>query len=245
VEKAKRMSFFEIVQTKIAKLAETALPKARNLSGSEVQVVNIAAALFAGFYLYSSGFGMAEPQIHRGVYFGMTMILGFMLYQFRPSSPATRISKVDYVLVFLTLGCVGYFMYEYPQMAYRAGAYTQTDVIVGIIATLLALELTRRVLGNILPVIGTLALIYVYFGPYMPDFLLHKGFSINRISGYMFSTLDGLLGVVVKTYATYVIMFIIFGRRGEIRIVIHLQAIAHPKGIIDIHPFECWRCVVR
>lgn len=205
------MSFLETVQTKIAKLAETALPKARKLSGIEAQMVNIAAALFAGFYFYSSGFGMAEPQIHRGVYFGMTMILGFILYQFRSSSPATRVSKVDYVLVLLTIGCVGYFMYEYPKMAYRAGAYTQTDVIVGIIATLLALELTRRVLGNILPVIGILALIYVYFGPYMPEFLLHRGFSINRISGYMFSTLDGLLGVVVKTYATYVIMFIIFG----------------------------------
>ncbi|MDY0092126.1 MAG: TRAP transporter permease [Candidatus Vecturithrix sp.] len=205
------MSAWETFQKKLSKLAETALPTKRQLSGFEVRLVDVTAALFAGFYVYSSGFGMAAPEIHRGVYFGMTMILGFMLYRFRTTSPANRISKVDYVLVALTISCVGYFIYEYPKMAYRAGAYTRTDVIVGIIATILALELTRRVLGNILPVLAILALIYVYFGPYMPEFLLHKGFSITRISGYLFSTLDGLLGVVVNTYATYVIMFIIFG----------------------------------
>ncbi len=129
--------------------------------------------LYLPDFMYSSGFGMAAPEIHRGVYFGMTMILGFMLYRFRTTSPANRISNVDYVLVALTIS-YGIFYMRIPQNGLSRRSIHATDVIVGIIATILALELTRRVLGKHPAGARDSGIDLRLFRPYMPEFLLQR-----------------------------------------------------------------------
>jgi len=47
---------------------------------------------------------------------------------------------------------------------------------------LLVLEATRRVIGLNLMVIACLSLLFGYFGPYMPELIIHKGYSVERIA---------------------------------------------------------------
>ena len=43
-------------------------PKTRKLEGQTLKAFNIFAALFAGFYLYTAGFGIFSTESHRAMY---------------------------------------------------------------------------------------------------------------------------------------------------------------------------------
>jgi len=70
---------------------------------------------------------------------------------------------------------------------------------------------TRRILNWILPAIAVLTIIYAYFGPYLPDALAHRGFSVDYILETLYMSTSGLWGTVTGVSATVVAGFLIFG----------------------------------
>ncbi|MDG2764903.1 TRAP transporter large permease subunit, partial [Vibrio parahaemolyticus] len=85
------------------------------------------------------------------------------------------------------------------------------DLVLGLLAILITLEVTRRAVGPELPIVAILFLLYAYFGPYMPGLLAHRGFSIQRIISHMYLGLEGIMGIPLGVSATFVFMFILFG----------------------------------
>ncbi|GAW91589.1 TRAP transporter permease [Calderihabitans maritimus] len=189
----------------------TAENKTRTLSGPLGIIFTIVASLFTLTYIYIAKFGVPNPQLNRGLYLGFTFVLCFMLYPATKKSPRHRLSIIDYLFLAASVAVIVYFIVEYPKMTFRAGEVTQTDIIFSIMAIIVTLEVTRRVLGNTLPIIAIVFLIYAYFGPYMPSIIAHRGFSIERIATYQFTTLFGIFGIVTSIFAKYVFLFIIFG----------------------------------
>ena len=59
-------------------------------------------------------------------------------------------------------------MWEYRDLAERAGAWTRTDIGIALIATVIAPEVARRALGPWIPGIGIFAMIYAYYGEFPP-----------------------------------------------------------------------------
>ncbi|MDI6754618.1 MAG: TRAP transporter permease [Thermodesulfobacteriota bacterium] len=186
----------------------------RQLRSPYDQVAHFLGAALSALFIYWLGFGRADPQHFRGIFFGVTMILGFIIFPARKDSPKDRPSSVDYLLIILCLITVTYFITEFPAMAYRMGAFTRTDLIMGLIAVGLSLEYTRRVMGPVLPALGILALIYSLepFAPHFPGLLAHRGFSLLRVMGFLWATLDGIMGIVLNVYARYVFPFVILGK---------------------------------
>lgn len=178
------------------------------------QLVHVIAAMTAAVYLYWYSIGRADPEYFRGVFFGVTAILGFLLFPAGRNSPKNQPSFVDFLLIALTFATVTYFIIEFPKMAYRMGAFTTMDLLMGLIAVALTLEYTRRIMGPILPILGIIALIYSLqpFAPHFPGFLAHRGFSVLRVVGFLWATLDGILGLVLNVYARYVFPFVILGK---------------------------------
>ncbi|MFZ5648156.1 MAG: TRAP transporter permease [Bacillota bacterium] len=183
----------------------------RNLTGPIGKLTALVAALFSLFYLYQGAFGVISPEANRGVYVGITAFLSFILFPATKKSPGSRITVIDAVLAILALVTTAYFIVMYPQMANRIGFVTTPDLVMGIIAILLALETVRRVTGNTLAIIAAVFLLYAYFGNYFPGMLAHKGFSIARITSFTFSSLYGLFGSVAAIFASFVFLFIAFG----------------------------------
>ncbi|MBE9591846.1 MAG: TRAP transporter permease, partial [Proteobacteria bacterium] len=54
-------------------------------------------------------------------------------------------------------------------------------------------------------------IVYAYFGPYMPEFFSHKGYSIERISTLLYLTTEGIYGLPLGVAATFVFIFVLFG----------------------------------
>jgi len=85
------------------------------------------------------------------------------------------------------------------------------DIVWGTILILLILEAVRRTSGFILVSVTVLFLMYALFGDYLPAPWTHKGYSIDRLVGFMYMTLAGIYGTAVDVSATLTILFTIFG----------------------------------
>lgn len=117
----------------------------------------------------------------------------------------------DVVLALTAAFVVGYWIFEFENLNYRAGAENEMDAMVSVIGILLSVEVCRRVLGLSMTLIGVFMLGYAYFGPYFPDLIAHRGFGIERLCTALFLTTNGVFGVMANVLATYVILFIFFG----------------------------------
>lgn len=96
------------------------------------------------------------------------------------------------------------------EMRFSATGTTLFDQVCGLIMIILALELTRRVIGTGLLIFAIIFLVYCVFGPYFPGALRHQGFSVLAVAENEYFSQYGVWGIV-RIVAMYVMLFIIFG----------------------------------
>ena len=121
------------------------------------------------------------------------------------------IPYIDIVLTILGASVSIYIFVCYEQIVGRAGMPNTLDLVFGLLAILMVMEAARRTIGWDLPVLAVLCLIYAYFGPYMPGFLAHRGYSVKRIIEHMYLGTEGIYGIPLGVVATYVFHFVLFG----------------------------------
>lgn len=173
-------------------------------------IVGMIGIFFSLFYLYTCGFGLFSLETHLGIYLMCTLILCFPLYPAIKRSPRGRPSTLDILLAVGSVFIVGYWIIEWPKYAYRIGNPVLLDILVGAILIILVIEVARRVLGNILPILAVIFILYAFLGRYTPGILAHKGFTLVRTIEFLACGTGSIYGVVTNTYATYVLPFIIF-----------------------------------
>lgn len=186
--------------------------KRDNLNKIFQTIVGVVAVCFSAFYFYTAGFGILSSESHRGIYLLVTFLLSILLYPACKKYPKSKVLYVvDAILVAMACSSVLYWMLQYKEYAiYRAGWTNQWDLIFGIIVMIVSLEVTRRVMGNVLPIIALVMLGLTYFGPYLPGIFKHGGIRLSSMIEYYYYT-DGIFGTIVNTFATYIVPFLIFG----------------------------------
>ena len=107
--------------------------------------------------------------------------------------------------------CVAYININLTAIFERQGDWLTNDVVVSVIGTLLVIEACRRVIGNVMTGICLAAILYAYFGQYMPELIIHKGYSIERIATTLWLTTEGIFGLPIGVAATFVFVFVLFG----------------------------------
>ena len=86
------------------------------LNKIEKLVFDLLAMFLVLFYSYSAVLAPAATQYHRGIYVIVTYVLVFLLYQSK-----SRIGRViDYLLIILSIGCIGYWMSNFEVKIGRA-----------------------------------------------------------------------------------------------------------------------------
>ena len=183
----------------------------RRLSGYQYRIVYWVAVAFSCFQVYTAMFGAYPAQIQRSVHLSFAFALVFLLYPFRSKTAVNRLRVRDYLSAAFA-ACIGmYLTVNYTRLMETAGDYTKVDMIVGVIGTLLTLEAARRVVGLHITIIASSFLAYAYFGAYLPGFLSHRGYSIERIVSHMYFTTEGILGIPLGVSSTFIFLFILFG----------------------------------
>lgn len=185
----------------------------RDLHGVIGRITQVLAFAFAAYYMLSGIFGAGSPQFHRGLFVGGTVVLVFLLYHAigGRSGRQHHVPLYDILLALLAAVVFGYFITQFEAMAGRSGAPNTLDTMMGLLAVVLVFEAARRTTGWMLASIAAIAIIYVFAGPYLPDLLAHRGFSIERFVSMSFSSFNGLFGSVATAFANFVFLFIVFG----------------------------------
>ena len=184
---------------------------ARSLTGKVAIAASAIAVALALFQLYTAYAGAFPDLIQRSIHIGLSMVLGFMMYAATDRSPRDRLSIPDLLFVVLGAMVCTYAAINYDRIVMNPGISNQIDLLFGVIATLLVLEMTRRILGWILPFIAILTVIYAYVGPYLPDLFAHRGFGTEYILETLYMSTSGIWGNVTGVSATIMAGFLIFG----------------------------------
>ena len=114
-------------------------------------------------------------------------------------------------LIGLTLLVFGYYEAEFDELILRPGAWSNTDFWLATVAVLVAIEVARRGLGWWIPIVAITALLYAYYGQYVPGAMSHRGSTIEQIMNYMMYSQEGIFGVMTSVMASYVLIFIYLG----------------------------------
>ncbi len=193
-----------------------------------VRSVAIASSLF---FLYTAYFGTFYPYVQRSVPLMLCVILVFLMRRASSGNahddrtdkaPSTaRIPVYDWVLAAAAVPAFGFVAWNNEYLTSRwpmTSAFAPSAVEIGlaVLAALLLLEATRRLMGWALVVVAVVALIYSYLGEYISwKQVSHRAFSAVEIVDFMYLTLDGMWGSALGVAATYIAAFCIYGAFAE------------------------------
>ena len=156
------------------------------------------------YHMYVAAFGPPEAIVFRATHLLFALTLVFMLYPLRPKgSAAWRIA--DVAMLAAGWGCVLHILLNYDYFINRIiyiDALTVADRVFAVLAVLVVLEGTRRVIGLALPLTAIAFLIYATgFTRVTPDVLMEQ----------IYLSTEGIFGSTLGVSATYVMLFVLFG----------------------------------
>jgi TRAP transporter 4TM/12TM fusion protein len=183
----------------------------RSLSGYWGHAITLVMGATALYYVWASTIGVVSLQYFRGIAVLYSLVVPILLYKGWKRDRADAPSILDLLLAAGATASVVYWMVEHEAMAYRAGDYTQLDVWMGVIATAVAIEAARRVLGLDMALCAIIPIVYALFGNYLPYIVGHRGYSMRRIVEYVYLTSDGIFGIMAGVLAEFIIPFVAFG----------------------------------
>jgi TRAP transporter 4TM/12TM fusion protein len=186
--------------------------KTRVLEGWQNRLITLIALGASVYHLLYAYFHPFFALDHRVIHWAFMSSFIFLLYPFsRKSSPRKRPSFFDLLFLLLSLGiCLWIFIFSH-QILQRAGKYQPLDVLLGTLLVLLVLEAGRRSVGWSVPAVAIVFLLYALLGPYLPDLLAHKGYSIKRLSTYQSLSTDGIFSIPLGVSAQFIFLFILYG----------------------------------
>ena len=182
-----------------------------------VTVVCMLVSLFAVIIHVGNYTTFTMPSI---LFYAWHLLIGLVLiFLYKPLGGSKELSPgmrplcrvVDWVLIALTAVVSFYviFNFETYTTTMQNNMMTKELYVFGIIITLLVLEAGRRMLGNVLPIIAIVAIIYALTGDKIPGLFGHRGYSMQRVVLSIFSD-RGVYGTPIGTSATNVYLFLLF-----------------------------------
>lgn len=201
----------------------------RKVTPTAAKILRAVALIFAIYQYLTAGFGLPPDQWHLGWHLTGLFIL---IYAFFPAFSgnnrfARQANRLQlggipaYDLVLMVLGVasalyIGLAWRGIPflgieEQTFRMGNPNGYDIAFGVVIILLALDIARRTLGFVLPLIIGVFIAYALLGPYFPGLLKHPGVKFNTFVSSMYFPQEGIFGVTLWVVATVVFHFVLFG----------------------------------
>jgi TRAP transporter 4TM/12TM fusion protein len=167
-------------------------------------LISIIAVAMSFYHMYVAAFGPPEAYFFRGTHLLFSLTLIFLLYPLKPGGGwAWRL--VDLLMLAASWGFILHIFINYDYVINRIiyiDELTLSDRLYSVLAILLVLEATRRVLGWGLSLTAIGFLAYPIF------------FSTVRVPVLMeqlYLSTEGIFGSTLGVSASYVMLFVVFG----------------------------------
>ncbi len=166
-------------------------------------LVNAVAVAMSLYHMYAAAFGPPEAIVFRGTHLLFALTLVFLLYPTRPGHAAWR--ALDAALLALGFGFVLHIFLNYDYFINRIiyiDTLTAWDRSFAVVAVVIVLEATRRVIGWALPLTAVAFIVYAAgFTHVTLDVLLEQ----------LYLSTEGIFGSTLGVSASYVMLFVLFG----------------------------------
>ena len=177
-------------------------------------LITAVSAAMGIFHVYTAFFGVLTALWQRSIH----LTFGFLIcYLTVIGGASLKREKIFPMLAAVaSLFCLGHFIINFQAMILRFGEPDTLDLVVGTVLIALVLDFARRSVGNILPGIAVVFLLYALAGPYLPGMLWHRGYDVTRIIYQISLSTEGIFGTPLGVSASYVFIFVLFGAFLEI-----------------------------
>ncbi|WP_317054579.1 TRAP transporter permease [Roseovarius rhodophyticola] len=187
------------------------------------------ALTFAVYHYLTAGFALPPDYWHMGWHLCGLFILTYSLYplaktktSFDLNTGALRLGGVPFLDILLMILGIASALYlgiawrgiewlGIEEMTFRMGNPNGYDMLFGCALIVLVLDIARRTLGWILPLIICVFISYALLGPYFPGLLQHPGVKFNTFVSSMYFPQEGIFGVTLWVVSTIVFHFVLFG----------------------------------
>ena len=177
--------------------------------------INALSILLVSFVLYTSATGPFEGIIHRAVFVAILAVLGVFLFPLWSGSRLRPLGIViDTCMAAVTVVSCGYVIAHYELIMGSLGNLPMAetrDIFMTACLVAVILEISRRAIGLIFPLIVVAILVYALFGEYIPGRLGHRGFDIHFLTETLFLSDLGIWGMLTGVAATVIAAFTVFG----------------------------------
>lgn len=164
------------------------------------------------FHFYINIQGGLSDLWFNAAHFSFLASLGFLTYKASGFSDEEYVSLFDVVLSILVL-IPFFYLVGFEESLYEEANGTMRfwDMNIAILSIVLAIEITRRTTGYIIPFIMVSAIGYIiYYGQLLTGVFAFGGMSVERFLYRVYFTGEGLFGSIATISSTYVFMFILF-----------------------------------
>ncbi|CAM5328716.1 TRAP transporter permease [Thauera mechernichensis] len=209
---------FELSDEELQKIvaeADTGGRKPTGLTANVLLVVALAWSLFqlwiASPLPFSLGVFVFNDTEARAIHLAFAVFLAFAAYPALKRSPRDRVPIQDWILAGAGAYCAAYLFLFYRELSTRPGLPTDMDIATAVVGLTLLLEAARRALGLPMVILAVVFLCYIFFGPYMPDVIAHRGASLAKGMSHMWLTTEGVFGVALGVLTSFIFLFVLFG----------------------------------
>ncbi|UWQ91875.1 TRAP transporter permease [Aliisedimentitalea scapharcae] len=197
------------------------------------KLVYWATIAFALYHLWTAGFGTPVDHVHMGIHLAGLFLFIFLSFPLIRTDQSMTYGKgslwapgnvplYDWALALTGMAAALFLWVSWrgftgmglniPEQALRQGNPTGIDVFFGTMLILTVLEIARRTIGFVLPLIILIFMSYALFGPYMPaQILKHPGVNWQQFVNNMYFPSEGIFGVTLWVVSTVVFHFVLFG----------------------------------
>ena len=180
--------------------------------GLRAKTVVSLAGLLGLFVVYTSAAGPFESLVQRPVFLALAVCLGLALYPLFPNSRWRPLGlAIDLAAAALTIGSCAYVAANYKRIMEDLPWAEPHDLVMVSALVLIVLELSRRAIGLIFPLLVLAGLGYAMLGQHLPGALAHRGFGPDFVAETLLLGDLGLWGLLVGVAATTIAAFVVFG----------------------------------
>jgi len=168
------------------------------------------AALSVGFHIYNAFAGLIPNLISRPLHLALALPWIFVLAQPVGASRLHRLSG----WLFASLGVVlcFYIILNRRALVHQYGALEGwMQHLVALLLIVVVLEMARRAIKFVLPLVAALVLAYAFLGDSIPGYFGHGGMPVDYLLGTLTITEGGLWGSLTGTSVDTIAMFVILG----------------------------------
>lgn len=206
------------------------MAKKRKLEGTQSVIVTILCVGISIMVFFTAFKGSFPAMIQRAGYLMFLIPIIFLLVPANNKHKIeNRIPFMDIIFAILAAISFGWILINYERVVYRlryVSEVTNLDLIFGIIAILLILEVTRRTLGWILVILTSIFISYVFVGPFLPGVFSFNQIPYDLFIEHIYLVPEGIFNVMTGLTSTYLFTFIAFG--------CFLQVLGADKYYMDI-----------